>query len=81
MFIKDNKKTEIRNNERFKLLIPSLIVATFIIFNIIPDFFLTAVNDQIIQVSKTVKEIPFIFYRLGRMADAFIYIFNFTFRR
>ena len=75
------KKTHIRNNERFKLLIPSLIIATFIIFNIIPDFFLTVVKYQIIQVSKTVKEIPFIFYRLGRMADAFIYIFNLTLRR
>ena len=75
------KKTHIRNNERFKLLIPSLIVATFIIFNIVPDFFLTAVKYNVIQVSKTVKEIPFMFYRLGRMADAFIYIFNFSLKR
>ena len=40
----ESKKTHIRNNERLKLLILSLIVATFIIFNIIPDFFLTAVS-------------------------------------
>ena len=75
------KKTHIRNKERFKLLVPSLIVLTFIIFNIIPDFFLTAVKYQIIEVSKAVKEIPFIFYRLGTMADVLIYIFNFTLRR
>lgn len=75
------KKTHIKNNERFKLLSPNLIVATFIIFNIVPDFFLTAVKYNVIQVSKTVKEIPFMFYRLGRMADAFIYIFNFSLKR
>ena len=55
------KKTHFKNNERFKLLSPNLIVATFIIFNIIPNFFLTAVKYHIIQISKTIKEIPFLF--------------------
>ena len=69
------------NNDSFKLLIPSLLIVTFIIFSIIPDLFLTGAYYQIYYVSDNVKEMPFILFRIGRIVDPLIYIFGFSFRR
>ena len=69
------------NNDSFKLLIPSLLIVTFIIFSIIPDLFLTGAYYQIYYVSENVKEMPFMLFRIGRIVDPLIYIFGFSFRR
>ena len=69
------------DSDSFKLLIPSLLIVTFIIFSIIPDLFLTGAYYQIYYVSDIMHKIPFIFFRLGHIADPLIYIFGFNFKR
>lgn len=69
------------NNDSFKLLIPSLVIITFVIFSIIPDLFLTGAYYKIYYVSDNVKEMPFMLFRIGRIADPLIYIFGFSFKR
>lgn len=69
------------NNDSFKLLIPSLVIITFVIFSIIPDLFLTGAYYKIYYVSDNVKEMPFMLFRIGRIVDPLIYIFGFSFKR
>ena len=69
------------HSDSFKLLIPSLLIVTFIIFSIIPDLFLAGAYYQIYYVSDIMYKIPFIFFRLGHIADPLIYILGFNFKR
>lgn len=67
--------------DSFKLLIPSLLIITFILFSIIPDLFLTGAYYQIYYVSHIMHKIPFVFFRIGHIADPLIYILGFNFKR
>ena len=69
------------HSDSFKLLIPSLLVVTFVIFSITPDLFLAGAYYQICYVSDIMHKIPFIFFRLGHIADPLIYILGFNFKR
>ena len=69
------------DTDSFKILIPSLLIVTFVIFTIIPDLFLTGAYHQIYYVSDTMHKIPFIFFRLGHIVDPLIYIFGFNFKK
>lgn len=69
------------DTDSFKILIPSLLIVTFVIFTIIPDLFLTGAYHQIYYVSDAMHKIPFIFFRLGHIADPLIYILGFNFKR
>ena len=69
------------DTDSFKLLIPSLLIVTFVIFSIIPDLFLTGAYYQIYNVSDIMHTIPFVFFRIGHIADPLIYILGFNFKR
>ena len=75
------RKNGATHSDSFKLLIPSLLIVTFIIFSIIPDLFLAGAYYQIYYVSDIMYKIPFIFFRLGHIADPLIYILGFNFKR
>ena len=64
-----------RNNEKFNHLIPSLIIITFIIFAIIPDFYNMTRTYKIINSHDTIADVASVFYRVGWMVDPLIYIF------
>ena len=63
------------NKDHFKLFIPTLIVATYIIFNIIPNIINTNYRYETETSGKTVIQIAYIFYRIGWLVDPVIYIF------
>ena len=58
-FQKDSQR--VRNKDQFKLLIPTLIIVTFIIF--------------ISNTNKAIVYVAFMFYRIGWLIDPLIYIF------
>ena len=61
--------------DHFKLFMPTLIVATYIIFNIIPNIINTNYRYETETSGKTVIQIAYIFYRIGWLVDPVIYIF------
>ena len=69
-----NTKTD-KKKDHFKILIPTLIVATYIIFNIIPNIINTNYRYEIETFKKTVIQVAFLFYRIGWLVDPLIYIF------
>ena len=64
-----------RNKENFNHLIPSLIIITFIIFAIIPDFYNMTRTYKIIKSHDAIADVASVFYRVGWMVDPLIYIF------
>ena len=54
-----------RNKDHFRLLIPSLIILTFILFTIIPDFLRTTVKFKIITSDKTSIYVYLFCYKIG----------------
>ena len=64
-----------RNNDQFKLLIPTLIIVTFIIFICIPNIINTVYRQEISTTDKTIVYVAFTFYRIGWLIDPLIYIF------
>ena len=65
------------NGDRFKLWIPSLIIATFIIFNLIPDLYIAAYTHRILYSGEKRFAIAYLCYRIGWLVDPVIYIFSF----
>ena len=64
------------NKEHFKLLVPSLIIGTFVIFFILPDFLnVTYRYNLIIYSNDLVTYVATILYRIGWIVDPLIYIF------
>ena len=61
--------------ENFNHLIRSLLIITFIIFAIIPDFYNMTRIYKIIDSHDTIADVASIFYRVRRMIDPLIYIF------
>ena len=70
-----------RNKDHFRLLIPSLIILTFILFTIIPDFLRTAVKFKIITSYEISVYVNLFCYKIGWFIDPLIYIFSLTFKR
>ena len=64
-----------RNKDQFKLLIPTLIIVTFIIFISIPNIINTVYRHKISTTDKTIVYVAFTFYRIGWLTDPLIYIF------
>ena len=66
--------TKKKNQEKFNLKLPTLVIATFISFNVCPNFFgmfiRTSPGDQFSMVS----EIPRVMYTLGWISDPLIYL-------
>ena len=70
-----------RNKDHFRLLIPSLIILTFILFTIIPDFLRTSVKFKIITSYEISIYVNLFCYKIGWFIDPLIYIFSLTFKR
>ena len=72
---KNKNATNVKSNSRFKLLVPSLIILTYLVFMIVPNtsklFYSIGVtrSDEVIEVS-------YIFIPLGFLVDPIIYMFN-----
>ena len=74
--LKFRKNTQVpRKKDRFKLFIPSLIITTFAMFNVIPNIINTSCRYQMDSFDKTVVKVAFILYRFGWLLDPLIYIF------
>ena len=70
------------NKEHFKLLVPSLIIGTSLIFFILPDFLnVTYRYNLIIYSNDLVTFVATILYRIGWIVDPLIYIFYSNFKR
>ena len=54
---------------------PTLIMATYIIFNIIPNIINTNYRYETEIYGKTVIQVAYTFYRIGWLVDPVIYIF------
>ena len=72
-FQKDSQR--VRNKDQFKLLIPTLIIVTFIIFISIPNIINTVYRQEISTTNKAIVYVAFMFYRIGWLIDPLIYIF------
>ena len=63
-----------KNQDQFNLTVPTLVIATFILFNVCPNFFgifiITIPGDQFSMES----EIPRIMFTLGWISDPLIYL-------
>ena len=66
--------TKKKNQQQFNLKLPTLVIATFILFNVCPNFFgifiRTIPGDQFSMES----EIPLAMYTLGWISDPLIYL-------
>ena len=70
------------NKEHFKLLVPSLIIGTSLIFFILPDVLnVTYRYNLIIYSNDLVTFVATILYRIGWIVDPLIYIFYSNFKR
>lgn len=76
--VKKNKQIVWRERkDRFKLLIPSLIILSFLLFNILPDFIVTIRNICSLPISTELNSALQILYRIGFLMDPVIYTANF----
>lgn len=74
--LKFKKTSQISGKKnRFKILIPTLIIATFILFNIIPNIINASYRHEIQSFDKTIIQVALIIYRIGWLVDPLIYIF------
>ena len=70
------------NKEHFKLLVPSLIIGTFLIFFILPDVLnVTYRYNLVIYSNDLITYVATILYRIGWIVDPLIYIFYSNCRR
>ena len=63
--------------DRLKLLIPSLIIISFLLFNILPDFIFTIRNICSLAISTELNSALQILYRIGFLIDPVIYTTNY----
>ncbi|XP_057308949.1 alpha-2C adrenergic receptor-like [Hydractinia symbiolongicarpus] len=63
-----------RKRNRYHLLLPTLLIATFLIFIAIPDFFWFLSSIDVITISPTLQTIFGVLFSLGYSSDAVIYI-------
>ena len=73
---KQIKRQNSSNKEHFKLLIPTLIIVTFIIFGCIPDFTNIFTYFQFLQGKVLLFNILAVFYRIGCLIDPLMYIYD-----
>ena len=71
----------IRSTDHFKLLVPSLIITTFIAFIVIPNLLRGAVINGILHFNKMLFHLSTVFYKIGWLIDPLIYIFNSKIKR
>ena len=71
----------IRSTDHFKLLVPGLIITTFIAFIVIPNLLRGAVIYGILPFNEMFFHLSTVFYKIGWLIDPLIYIFNSKIKR
>ena len=71
----------IRSTNHFKLLVPGLIITTFIAFIVIPSLLRGAVIYGILPFNEMFFHLSTVFYKTGWLIDPLIYIFNSKIKR
>ena len=67
----------IRNsNEQFKLTVPTLIIATYILFSVLPNVLFFCITLNFLKASPTLIRIAYLMYRFAMLADPLIYVLN-----
>lgn len=75
---KKNKQIVWRHRkDRFKLFIPSMIILSFLSFNILPDFIFTIKSICSLPISTELNSALQILYRIGFLVDPVIYTANY----
>lgn len=64
-----------RKKDQFNLTVPTSIIGSFIIFNIIPNILIASHQDDFESLDSPVVQVAFIFYRIGWLIHPVIYIF------
>ena len=68
--------TRRENYDQFKLTVPTLIIATYILFWVLPNFLMFFVRINILEISLTLQRIIILMYRFGLITDPLIYVLN-----
>ena len=68
--------TRRENYDQFKLTVPTLIIATYILFSVLPNFLMFFVRINILEISLTLQRIIILMYRFGLITDPLIYVLN-----
>ena len=64
-----------RKKAQFNLAVPTSIIGSFIMFNIIPNILIASHQDDFESPDSPVVQVAFIFYRIGWLIHPLIYIF------
>ena len=68
--------TRKENNDHFRLAVPSFIIASFILFSILPNFIIFFVTLDFLEAKVTTIRTIILMYRFGLLTDPLIYIFS-----
>ena len=69
------RKNKAINQEHFKLLVPTLIIVTFILFSCVPDLVNSFIQFYNVEVKDTILYVLGVFYRIVWLVDPIIYIY------
>ena len=69
------RKNKAINQEHFKLLVPTLIIVTFILFSCVPDLVNSFIQFYNVEVKDTIFYVLGVFYRIVWLVDPIIYIY------
>ena len=72
---KSNENNNLLKN-RFYILYPSMIIASFILFMVLPTFIIGLVNEHIYPLTNEASQTVRVLYPIGFIIDPLLYIFN-----
>ena len=67
------QNTRWQKYKHFKLLVPTLIIATYMVFTFIPDFIRVFISYKVIVGSKKMLTVTIVAYRVGWLIDPVVY--------
>ena len=72
---KSNENNNLLKN-RFYIIYPSMIIASFILFMVLPTFIIGLVNEYIYSLTNEASQTVRVLYPIGFIIDPLLYIFN-----
>ena len=72
---KSNENNNLLKN-RFYIIYPSMIIASFILFMVLPTFIIGLVNEYIYSLTNEASQTVRVLYPVGFIIDPLLYIFN-----
>ena len=64
------------SNDQFRLAVPTFIIASFVLFSILPNFIIFFVTLDFLEAKVTTIRTIILMYRFGLLTDPLIYIFS-----